>query len=458
MTRTVGTAPPDGPTALPAETTTTDPGGADRTADLVVRGTTTLLVLVLLTQRLLIPVGASPVQVSLLLTYGVVGLLVIGGLFRVDQLRAELLGLAAVLCLAATVVASVTGATVSVTSLGLLLALYLLWTLRVGPGHTETLQRVARNFVLVMVVFALIGVAQLASQLVGLWSYTDYLGELLPRDFYSQTYNTNIPLAYGSDVHKGNAFVFLEPSFLSQFCALGAIVAVVTRAPSWQVVVLVAGVFSAVSGTGIILLLCAGVLVLVRAWWLIRPVHLVTLGALALGVLVSPVAPLLLERVGETGQTGSSGYLRFVQPYTEVANAMIAEPMRFLVGAGAGSVERLLPSVRDGELGQAVVYTIVPKLLFEYGLLAGGAFVLFIVLALLDRGAWRVVPGSVLVMIFFLSGSLLQPHTAIVAWLLTGLWAGQETRIDLLPRHRRPSRAGVRRHRRADRPVPLPLT
>ncbi|MGY1749218.1 hypothetical protein [Modestobacter sp. SYSU DS0511] len=431
---------------------------AQRSADLVVRGITALLVIVLLTQRLLVPVGASPVQVSLILTYGVVGLLLVGGLLRVDQLRAELLGLAAVLCLAATVVASVTGGLVSVTSLGLLLALYLLWTLRVGPGHTETLQRVARNFVLVMLVFAVVGVAQLGAQLAGLWSYTDYLGEVLPPDFVSQTYNTNIPLEYGSDVHKGNAFVFLEPSFFSQFCALGAIVAFVTRAPSWQVAVLVAGVFSAVSGTGIILLIGAGVLVVVRAWWLIRPVHLVTLAALAFGVLVSPVAPLLLDRVDETGRTGSSGYLRFVQPYTEVADAMVAEPMRFLVGAGAGSVERLLPSVRDGELGQAVVYTIVPKLLFEYGLLAGGAFVLFIVLALLDRGAWRVVPGSVLLMIFLLSGSLLQPHTAIIAWLLTGLWAGQETRLDLLPPRQRPPGNGRRRPRQGGRPVPVPLT
>ncbi|OMQ15586.1 hypothetical protein A7K94_0208405 [Modestobacter sp. VKM Ac-2676] len=431
---------------------------AERSADLIVRGVTTLLVLVLVTQRLLIPVGSSPVQVSLVLTYGIAGLLLVTGLFRFDQLRSELLGIAAVLCLAATTIAAATGGLVSVTSLGLLLVLYLLWTLRVGPGHTDTLQRVARNFVLMMVVFALIGVAQLGSQLAGIWSYTDFLGELLPPDLYSQSYNTNIPLFYGSPVHKGNAFVFLEPSFLSQFCALGAIVAVVTRAPSWQVVALVAGVFSAVSGTGIILLLAAGVLVLVRAWWLIRPVHLVTLAALGFGVLVSPVAPLLLERVGETGQTGSSGYLRFVQPYTEVANAMIAEPMRFLVGAGAGSVERLLPSVRDGELGQAVVYTIVPKLLFEYGLLAGGAFVLFIVLALLDRGAWRVVPGSVLVMIFLLSGSLLQPHTAIVAWLLTALWAGQETRVDLLPARPRSAGRGRWRPRPASRPVPVPLT
>lgn len=407
----------------------------ERSRTPVVRVVTGLLVLVLLLQRVLVPVGADPVPVTILLAYGAVAVLLIGGHLRVDRLRAELLGLAAGMCLLATIVASFLGANPSITSIGLLLVLYVLWTLKVGPGHAATLERVGRNFVRTMVVFALVGVAQLSTQLLGLWTYTDFIGELLPADFLPRTYNTNIPLVYGSSIYKGNAFVFLEPSFMSQFCALGAIVAIVLRAPSWQVLALVAGVFSAVSGTGIVLLGVGGVLVLVRAGWLIRPVHLVALGLAALAVLLSPVAPLLLDRVGETSQVGSSGYLRFVQPYTEVAGALQAEPIRFLVGAGAGSVERVLPSVRGGQAGQAVVYTIIPKLFFEYGLVAGGLFVLFIVVALLDRGAWRVVPGSVLAAIFVLSGSLLQPHTVIVAWLLTGLWADQrEPRLDrLLP-------------------------
>jgi hypothetical protein len=88
-------------------------------------------------------------------------------------------------------------------------------------------------------------------------------------------------------------------------------------------------------------------------------------------------------------------------------------------------VERLLASERAQHLGPAVVYNIIAKLTFEYGLLAGGVFILFIVIAMLDRGAWRIVPGSLVIMIFFLSGSLLQAHTVFVAWMLTSMWTGQ---------------------------------
>ena len=33
-----------------------------------------------------------------------------------------------------------------------------------------------------------------------------------------------------------------------------------------------------------------------------------------------------------------------------------------------------------------------------------------------------VLPTTVMFMIFFLSGSLLQPHTIFLAWLLTSIW------------------------------------
>ncbi|WP_166486449.1 hypothetical protein [Blastococcus saxobsidens] len=386
-------------------------------------------------QRLVLPVGPSPVQLSILVAYGALALLLLTGQARADRMRAELFMLAVALCLVATLTAAAMGSTPSLPSLGLLILLYLLWIYRVVPEATASLITVARGFVWMMLVFASVGIVQLVSQFVGVWSYTDYVGEFLPPVLIDDSFNSSIPVVYGSPVHKANAFVFLEPSFFSQFTALGAVVAVVTRAPAWQVLVLVGGVFSAVSGTGLIVLLVGGLLIAVRAGWLIRPVHVGALALAAVGLLASPVAPLLTRRMGETSQVGSSGYLRFVQPYAEVAGALREDPIRFLMGYGAGSVDRLLPSGREGR--EPVVYTIIPKLVFEYGLVAGGVLALFIVLVLLDRGAWRVVPGTVLVMIFLLSGSLLQPHTVVTAWLLTGLWAGGAgRRLDQLDRSR----------------------
>lgn len=425
--------PPCGPPAPgrsdePPEAPPT-PTGLLRPANILIAA----LVLILLLQRLVVPVGANPVQLTIAVAYAALVLLLLTRQATVDRVRAELFGLVVVASLVVTTVAAALGSAPTVTSLGLFLILYLSWIFRMKPGHTTTLAIVARGFVWTMVGFAAVGIVQLVSQFAGVWTYTDYVREILGNTYVDASFNSNIPLVYGSAVYKANAFVFLEPSFLSQFCALGALTAVVLRAPTWQVLVLVAGVFSAVSGTGILLLLVGSLLIVTRASWLVRPGHLVGLGVAAAGVLISPVAPLLLRRIDETSQVGSSGYLRFVQPYLEVAEALAEEPARFLMGFGAGSVDRMLTSGRQG--GEPVVYTIAPKLLFEYGLLAGGLAVLFIVVALLDRGSWRVVPGAVLFMIFVLSGSLLQPHTVFVAWLLTGLWTGQpDPRVDRMTR------------------------
>jgi hypothetical protein len=143
-----------------------------------------------------------------------------------------------------------------------------------------------------------------------------------------------------------------------------------------------------------------------------------------LGVLVifqTPAAPFLLDRRSETTQEGSSGYLRFIQPYTEVIAGLDAEPQRYAIGAGPGSADRLLESGLGGK-GEAVVYTIAPKIVFEYGLAAGTVFVAFLLVSVLRGPPLRVLPGAMIITIFFLSGSLLQPHTIVTAWVLTSIW------------------------------------
>ena len=383
-----------------------------------------LLVLVVLLQRLLIPPGAAPVALVVLLVHVVAALLLLTGRLALDRARTELFGLAALLVLVVSAGAAVTGGSLSVTSLGLLLVLWAPWVLRLPPGHQHVHRRVARAFVRLMVALALVGVAQLGLQLLGLWRYRDYLGTWVP-GLIQDGFNTSIPIFFGSPVYKANAFVFLEPSNFSQYCALGILVGLVLREPAWKLLVLGLGLGSAVSGTGIVLLLVGAVLVVLRDPRALRPS---VLAASALGVvalLLSPVFPLLLDRVDEPAQTGSSGYLRFVQPFTEVAAGLQDAPVRYVLGAGAGAVQRVLESGKGDTEGQAVLYSVIPKAVFEYGVVAGGVFVLFIALAVLDRAPWAVVPGAVLFWVLFLGGNLLQPQTVAVAWLLTSLFTGQ---------------------------------
>jgi hypothetical protein len=109
-----------------------------------------------------------------------------------------------------------------------------------------------------------------------------------------------------------------------------------------------------------------------------------------------------------------------VHPYTEVIRGLGEDPLRYVTGGGPGSSERLLSSSRTGA-GEVVLYSVIPKLAFEYGLIAGGLFILFLLFSILDGGPWRVVPGSLVVMTFVLSGGLLQPQTAALVWVFTAL-------------------------------------
>ncbi|MGY1716357.1 hypothetical protein ACI78R_17985 [Geodermatophilus sp. SYSU D01106] len=417
MTDTTHTEPAPTPVAT---TPTAAPAPAHwGRADQVLLGT--LVTVLVLTQRIGVPVGDTSISVALPLSYAVIVVLGLRRALAVGRLRLELLVVAMTSVLAVTAYVSYTGGTLSITSLLLLVVIYLPWVLRARTDRgREVVEGAGRAFVRVMLVLATVGIGQFVTQLLGVWDYEDYLGEWVSPQFLIADYNTSIPLAYGVDVFKSNAFLMLEPSAFSQFCALAALIGLLLGVRAWQLLVLVAGLASAVSGTGIILLGVGLVLMALHAPRRLRPAHLLAVAVIAVLALLSPAGPLLLDRTDEINQPQSSGYARFVAPYSEVYDGLAADPVRYLVGAGPGNVERLLASARDG-LGNDVLYSIIPKLAFEYGILAGGLFVVFLVLTLLDRPAWRVVPGSVLVMVFLLSGALLQPQTAFIAWLLTGL-------------------------------------
>lgn len=388
------------------------------------RSLTVLMVVTVLGQRLALPVPGFQLQLTLVAGLATFALLLLHQRVRPDPLRMQLFTLAAVACALVAFLSTWSGGPLSVPSLLVLLALWLPWSYRLRDRSPEGYRQLALTFVHLMVALAAVGVLQLLAQALGVWSYRDLLGTLVPPAFLVEGYNVSIPLQYGASIHKSNAFVFLEPSFLSQFCALAAVVGVVLRAPVWQLLVLGLGVLSAVSGTGLFLLAFAFALTVVRAPGLLRP-RLVAAGLAGLVVaLLTPLSDLLLARSGEIGQTGSSGYKRFVAPYLEVGEGLTQDPLRYLIGAGPGTATRLLESSARGQAGDAVVYNIPAKLVFEYGFVAGTLFLVFIVVALLHRGPAPVIPGSVLFMIFLLSGSLLQPHTVVIAWLLTSLWTG----------------------------------
>ncbi|GAB3265717.1 hypothetical protein [Kineosporia babensis] len=379
------------------------------------------LLLCVVFQRFALPLGGFPISVPLVAMYVFLVLARLRGGVRYNRVRSELFIASAGLVMLATFFAGLTpGSSVSVNSVLLLLIIYIPWVFCISSQFRDLFVPVARFYTQIMLVASVVGIFQLASQYAGVWVYQDFILNVVPENFLLQNYNVSYQLAWNDPTTKANAFVFLEPSFLCQFLAVALVVALLIRAPAWQPALLGMGMAATLSGTGIILLVLCVALMVVVAPNRIRPAYVLA-GVVGLAIVfATPAADILLDRRNETSQEGSSGYIRFVQPYTEVADGLREEATRLFVGAGPGSADRLLTSFRSG--GDAVVYTIAPKLAFEYGLIAMVVFVAFLVVAVYRGPPIPVLPTGILFMIFFLSGSLLQPHTLALAWLLTSLW------------------------------------
>ncbi|HST82491.1 MAG TPA: hypothetical protein VLL08_12215 [Kineosporiaceae bacterium] len=395
---------------------------SERDRRYVLRVLQTLLVVVVLGQRILVPIGPFPISLALIAAFIAIGLARLRRGVQYNRVRSELYigaGAAVVLCAWFT---SWRGDNLSLNSLLLLLVIYLPWVFCISPQFLDLLLPVLRSFVVLMVGIAVVGAGQMIAQVLLGWQYTDYLAEVLPENWLDQGYNTTNQISYTNPIVKANSFVFLEPSFLCQFCALALIISLLIRAPAWQPLVLGIGMAATLSGTGIILLVLGIGLLFVLVPNRIRPSYLVA-GIIGLAIIFStPAADILLDRRDETSQQGSSGSLRFVQPYTEVSKGLAKDPTRYVIGAGPGASDRLLESSAKGRQGEAVVYGIAPKMTFEYGLVSAVLFVAFLLVSILRGPPLPVLPTSVVFMIFFLSGSLLQPPTVVLAWLLTSIW------------------------------------
>ncbi len=409
------------PTSAPAEAVT---GAAGRASTILC----TMLVLTVLLQRFALPVGTEGISVTLAIAYAGLLVLLASGVLVHDVTRILAFTVALAACGVATWLASLSSLELSLGSYLLLGVLYLPWVFRLADPVTagRGFQRVSRVFVSVMVLAAVVAIAQLLGQLLGVWSYRDPIEDLVPPQFLVSNYNTSIPLQYASPIYKSQAFVFLEPSFLCQFLALALLIGLVRREAWWKLLILGVAMFCTYSGTGIVLLGAGLVLIALRMPGRLQRWFSVLAVLVVVGLLTSPYAAPLLQRSSEASASTSSLSLRFVQPYEQVAQGLAADPLRLLTGGGPGSAERVLENARQGS-GLAVTYTIAPKLIFEYGVVGGGLFLIFLALALFRGPPTRVLPGALAVMLGLLSGSLLQPHTIVTAWLLCLVW-GRESR------------------------------
>ncbi|MBL7498560.1 hypothetical protein I6A84_40955 [Frankia sp. CNm7] len=398
---------------------TPDAAARDAEADrATLRMLTILLACEIFLQRIMVPMGGTGVPIVLPILFVGSALLLARGALRTHLVRTRAYLVAMAVCAFAAFVSFSRGEpNSSVNSLLLLLATYAPFCLGLARAHsTVVLPRLLDRFVIMTSILAGLAVLQFAIQLAG-WTYTDIIEDIVPPNFLAENFNTSYPVRYGSDLYKSNAFIGLEPSFTSQFLAVGLVVSVLRRTTWWRVLLFILAILSTVSGTGILLLGVASVLLAIHKGLKFTLSALAVVGILAGILSFTPAAKIFADRATETSSSESSGNLRFVTPYERTYDNLADSPQRTLFGNGPGWSDRDAAEY-FARTQLPLNYALLPKLLLEYGVIAGLAFLTFLATAFVRGSPSFVLSGTLLFFYVVLSSSLLNPVVGYLVLLL----------------------------------------
>jgi hypothetical protein len=371
-------------------------------------------------QRFALPFGGGQVPLVLPIVLAVVAWAAHRQILRAEPVRSQWFLLVLVTCAAAATVTSWRGGSWSALSIIYLAATYAPFALTLRRPSAARYEHALSLFLVLMNGAAVIAVAQVGLQLIGM-AYLDPV-QALPSSVLLHGYQTSYPVIYGSGIFKANGGFFLEPSFCSQFLALALVVRLHLRRWGPGAYLLMAGIVATVSGTGVILALIGlGAVGLSE-----RRRQLLRIGAgvlvAAFLVAVSPAGSIFMSRIDESSSSTSSASGRFRIPYQVAVDGLSSDPLALLAGRGPGDAERTSLRIEKAT-GVTAVFPVVPKVAIEYGVPALVMFLGFVLTATLRGVPSRSLAVPVLVMYFTLSGSLLQPATVYLLYLMTSLFA-----------------------------------
>ncbi len=268
-----------------------------------------LFFVAIVTQRLSLIPGTNPVPVALVIYIGA-ALLV----FARREVVARRGVLLSVLCVGCVLIGTsiCTGREFSANSLIYLLVLYLPFSFVAPDGaplHSNTADGY-RWFSNMMCAFAAVALYQYGSQAFLHIPYSDPLGGL-PNGFTMSNYEVSYPIQYGSEIYKSNAYVFLEPSFLSQFLALALLIEIMMFRRVAAIAMQILALATTFSGTGLLFI------AITLPFAIIANLHnrrVAILAGLAAVAIVAAVAanPAVLERSGEINDQAAA--LRSASP------------------------------------------------------------------------------------------------------------------------------------------------
>ncbi len=367
-----------------------------------------LLVSSVVLQRIGVSVGGGQLHLAVPVTLALLAVGLRTGEFRLAWSRVRALAVVWFVAGACTLLQLALGGSPSLLSLGFVLALYAMLGVaaQLSPAAVASVERV---FLRMMAVFAVVSVLQMAVQLVGV-PYEDLLARVVPEGLLLGEYRTADPIAYGEALRRSNGVLFLEPSFLSLYLGLAAALAVYRGGRPLLVTVLLVGMVPPLAGSGVVVLLPALLLVAFSGR---RRNLLAVVPAVLAAVLLATLTPLgerYIERSTEAGDTRTSSSFRLVQPYAELLPPVADGPLEAAIGHGAGTADDHLAEQGTPDVTQPIV----PKILFEYGVV-GAIGILLVLLVVLGSGV-RARPwtAGLLLLYLYVNASFLEATTVFM--------------------------------------------
>ncbi|HZS83869.1 MAG TPA: hypothetical protein VFA50_13425 [Stellaceae bacterium] len=359
-------------------------------------------------QRFCFPLGTFQISIVVPLAYLAIYLLLASGQLRINTI--------AIVLYAATITAMIATlyigkANFSPFSFWYLIVLYFVYIFSVDVPLGEYLDDL-EIFQKLLLILAGIAFLQFAEQLLSGATFSIFA--YIPHDYWLFGYNTRPTIAYESMFHKANAEFFLEPSFLSQYMAIGIIIEMLYFARWRRIAVYAAAIFTSFSGTGMVLLALFAIAAIVRSK---RYEFLYAVPILVFLYIVfqdNPYVTAITGRVNEFDSENSSAFVRFIGPNEALAELIYPDFLAFLVGKGPGAVDHLGRS-----LDFVSNFPVMHKVLIEYGIVGFVPFMTFITYRFFAAARSRLLAAALFIMYLFLSGSLLQPHTIYLFYVLT---------------------------------------
>jgi hypothetical protein len=396
-----------------------------------------LLTVVIVAQRLIIPIDTGLPLLTLLFPVAVI-VLWRRGVLAADRGRTMAYVVAMSGCVTSALFVQEWGGAFSVPSLAQLLFLYAPFCFTLTRGARAEYPALLEAYGRIMMVVAVVAIIQMAIQLAGV-AYEDPF-RFIPSQFINRGYNTLAPVSYGSPIFRANAIVFLEPSFVSQFLALAIVIGLVQQFRWYRLALYGIGILTSVSGTGVLLIgFSVAVLILVQGRkWILR--ILLPMAITVVAVYATPAASIFAERIGEHNEENSSFTQRFTAPLSRANELLTVDDRTFFVGLGPGAADRDADEVFK-TTGLPISYSPIAKLSIEYGLVATIIFTTFVLYLFFTRVPSFVISYAIAIFYFLLSSALLQPSTQFVCWIFTSLFAIPSARSIVTDRAATPASA-----------------